>query len=239
MKSYAAVVLAAVAAATKYTGPAGKTATGVTSSKLEITVALSGTTLTADLVQQGVATAALADADKLDVIGCFLKEASKYACSLASTAYTSSSNYTSSIITYQLTATPTVASATTALTAITGGTKTTDATKAYAATAWGTTVATLTLEAAQTSAGWSVTACKASTDKKTVDFTSKWTKTSATAAMEKVVKDGMAASTYQGVALTLDGSSWASGFAALKMTAGALSYVASAGAAIAALSMAF
>ena len=240
MKTFAAALLfaGAAAAGTTYSAAGGTThnATGIASSKFTALVTLTGTSLTTKSTIQVVASAALA-ADKHDIAGmlCTLREASKSVCTICDVAYQTADatkyNANHTAATYAATA-PTLAAATTALKSATN--LTAAATKAQTAIAWGTTVASPAVTASQ---GWALNSIMASTDKKTMDCAGTYTDpTSGTAARETATKGGMATA-YAGTSSGL--ATRASKLATIKLVTGALSNIATVGAAVAALAMSF
>ena len=128
----------------------------------------------------------------------------------------------------------TLANATTALSSLGNLGSANGSVYTMANTAWGTTTATVSGETATT---WAINSIKGST-KNTLDCDSTYTDgTDNTDAREKVVKDAMA--TAQHATSSKVGGTIASKLATAVLVTGALSTVATVGAAIAALSMSF
>lgn len=241
MKTFAAALLfaGATAAGTSYTAAGGTTnnATGIASSKFTALVTLTGTSLTTKNTQSVTASAALGtNGHDIASVLCTLREASKSVCSYCDVSYTADATKYSAnhgAYTYAATA-PTLAAGTTALTAATNLTIA-GALEDQADIAWGTTVASPATDAGAT--GWKLNSIKASTDKKTLDCDATYTDpTAGTAARETATKGGMATA-YAGTSSGL--AARASKLATIKLVTGALSNIATVGAAVAALAMSF
>lgn len=81
MKTFFAALLAATVAASKYSNSTGAIVTGVKSSGLDITAAMSGTTITHVVASTLTTSAKLALAtDKVEQGACSLREATKWVC---------------------------------------------------------------------------------------------------------------------------------------------------------------
>merc|ERR1712109_451052 len=174
-------------------------------------------------------------ADNIVSVLCTTREANKFVCSYCEAQYVDASNYKAIWAAYDPVKLVTLANTTTALTSLANlGTANGGSAYTMANTAWGTTTATVSGEKATT---WAINSIKGST-KNTLDCDSTYTDTTDnTDAREKVVKDAM--KTAQHATSSKVGGTVASKLATAVLVTGALSTVATVGAAIAALSMSF
>jgi len=234
MKTFAAALFAAAVSATTYTVKGTADGTAVTSSTVTATLAVVSKKLTQKHVHNVVSKTLTTAADNVVSVLCTTREANKFVCSYCEAYYVSSSNYKAIWAAYDPTAAVTLASATTALTSLGNLGSANGGAYTMASTAWGTTTATVSGESAST---WVINSIKGST-KNTLDCDSTYTdSTDNTDAREKVVKDAM--KTAQHATSSKVGGTVASKLATAVLATGALSTVATVGAAIAALSMSF
>lgn len=245
MKAFCATLLAATAAAaTNYT-KAGSIATGITSSKVTITLNLSTTTtLDVTTAQQAVMTAAMVLNDKVQMIACWTDNAAMFICVESNTIMSTAANYQTSYKLHSKITAPVAAAAN--ATSLTPAGMTNNFNITGVAIAAGTATAAVAPVQATALAGYVfsmvASGTKLSTDKKTMDTSIKCVDTGSTAAVttakETAAKAGMA-TTLQGVYHKLAAGTAASTSVAVALVAGSLSTVATVGAAVAALSMAF
>lgn len=234
MKTFAAALFAAVVSASTYSATGTADGTAVTSSKVTVTTAVASKKLTQKHVHNAVAKTLTTAADNVVSVLCTTREANKFVCSYCEAQYIDATNYKAIWAAYDSTTALTLANATTVLTSLGNLGTVQGAVYTMASTAWGTTTATVSGE---TAANWAITSIKGST-KNTLDCDSTYTDpTDNTTAREDVVKKGMA--TAQHATSSKVGGTVASKLATAKLVTGALSTVATVGAAIAALSMSF
>jgi len=235
MKTFAAALFAAVVSATSYSATGTADGTEVKSSKVTATTAVVSKKLTQKHVHNVVSKAQTTAGDNTVSLLCTTREAKKFVCSYCEAQYVDASNYKAIWAAYNPTEAVTLSgAATTPITSLgklgsaDGGVYT------MANTAWGTKTAKVDGESSST---WKITSI-VGTSKTTLDCDSTYTDTiDNTTDREKVVKTGMA--TAQHATSAKIGGKVASKLASVKLVTGALSTVATVGAAIAALSMSF
>merc|ERR1712014_445871 len=219
MKTFAAALFAAVVSATSYTATGTADGTEVKSSKVTATTAVVSKKLTQKHVHNVVSKAQATAGDNTVSLLCTLRETSKYVCSYCEVQYVDATNYKAIWAAYNPVKAVTLSgAATTPITSLgelgsaDGGAYT------MANTKWDSAVSVVKDEKSST---WVINSIKGS---------SKTTR-------EDAVKKGMA--TAQHATSAKIGGKVASKLASVKLVSGALSTVATVGAAIAALSMSF
>ena len=234
MKTFAAALFAAVVSATSYTATGTADGTEVKSSKVTATTAVVSKKLTQKHVQNVVSKAQTTAGDNTVSVLCTTREASKFVCSYCEVQYVDATNYKAIWAAYNPVKAVTLANATTALTSLgelgsaDGGAYT------MASTKWDSATSTVNGEKSST---WVINSIKG-TSKTTLDCDSTYTDTTDNSTTrEDAVKKGMA--TAQHATSAKIGGKVASKLASVKLVSGALSTVATVGAAIAALSMSF
>merc|ERR1712012_458602 len=244
MKAFTSALLAAsAAAATTYT-LAGNVATGVTSTTATAVVTLTGSSLTTRVTTTSVIAAAMAASDFSEQLGCFLWEADKTECSYCKFAYTSASNYTASWVSYSWTTTAPTIGATAAISSISTNFTIGGAVTDQASTAFGSAVAS-PVKTNGTTTQWAINEIKLGANAAAMASSCAATytdSTTGTAARETVVKNGMATGFYHGQSYydNSAGTKQSTGFSTKALVvSGALSNIATVGAAVAALAMSF
>lgn len=234
MKTFAAALFAAVVSASTYSVTGTADGTKVKSSKVTVTTAVASKKLTQKHVHNAVSADLTTAADNVVSVLCTTREANKFVCSYCEAQYIDATNYKAIWAAYDSVKALELPNATTALTGLTNLGTVQGAAYTMASTKWGTTTSVVNGEKAD---NWAITSIKGTT-KNTLDCDSTYTDpTDNTTAREDVVKKGMA--TAQHATSSKIGGTVASKLATAKLVTGALSTVATVGAAIAALSMSF
>jgi len=235
MKTFAAALFAAVVSATSYSATGTADGTEVKSSKVTATTAVVSKKLTQKHVHNVVSKAQTTAGDNTVSLLCTLRETSKYVCSYCEVQYVDATNYKAIWAAYNPVKAVTLSgAATTPITSLgelgsaDGGAYT------MANTKWDSAVSVVKDEKSST---WVINSIKGSS-KTTLDCDSTYTDTTDnTTTREDAVKKGMA--TAQHATSAKINGTVASKLATAKLVTGALSTVATVGAAIAALSMSF
>jgi len=234
MKTFAAALFAAVVSATSYTATGTADGTAVKSSKVTVTTSVVSKKLTQKHVHNAVSKDQTKAADNVVSVLCTTKETGKFVCSYCEAQYVSADKYKAIWAAYDSVKALELKNATDALTSMTNLGTVDKGIYTMADTAWGTTTAKVDGESA---VNWKITSIKGST-KNTLDCDSTFTDpTDNTTTREDAVKKGMA--TAQHATSAKINGTVASKLATAKLVTGALSTVATVGAAIAALSMSF
>ena len=234
MKTFAAALFAAVVSATTYSVAGTADGTEVKSSKVSVALSVVSNKLTQKQTHNVVSKDLTKAADNVASILCTTREANKFECGYCEAQYVSASNYKAIFAGYDSTKALELKNKTDALTSMTNLGTVDKSAYTMADTAWGTTTAKVD---GLTAANWKITSIKGTT-KNTLDCVATFTDpTDNTTTREDAVKKGMA--TAQHATSAKIGGKVASKLASVKLVSGALSTVATVGAAIAALSMSF
>ena len=229
MKTFAAALFAAGVAASTVYSVTGATGTAMTASKVSTTLVVTDKKLT-QKQEQSVTATALATADHyIGSLLCTTHETNKFVCSLCEVVYATDSNFKGAFTAFANTAAVTSPGATTELKNL--GNMTANGSRAEStATAYGNAASVTTA-----ATGWSAVKVTGKTTQ--LDCEALFTDTNDnTTDREKAVKDGMAKA-QQGISHKAANTETVLKDAV--MVTGALSTVATVGAAIAALSMSF